>query len=212
MFKIIICEDHEVVVEGVKLMLERHGGFLLCGHAHNQQELLHLIEKEKPDVVLLDLNLKKQDGFSILEQVRPRYPNLKVIILTMYEETFLIEKAKKLKANGYLLKTSANGELLDALHHVVISNEFYLPAGLVKQKKENEAYRDEFIVKMQLTTREVEIIRLVAQGKSAKEIADQLFLSLHTVDTHRRNILSKLKMKNIADLVRFAFENHLLSA
>jgi DNA-binding NarL/FixJ family response regulator len=128
----------------------------------------------------------------------------------MYEETYLIEKAKKLKANGYLLKNSSNGELREALHHIFSSNTFFLPAGLFKQKLANEAFRDEFIEKMHLTDREIEIIKSVAAGKSAKEIADQLFLSLHTVNTHRRNVLIKLKLKNIADLVRFAFENHLL--
>ena len=211
-YKIIICEDHEVVVEGVRLMLANQSQFLLGGHARTQSELFHLIEKEKPQVLLLDLNLKREDGFSLLEQIRQRYPGLKVIILTMYEEPYLIEKAKKSKANGYLLKNSANGELVEALNHVLISDQFFLPAGLVKQKRDNESYRDEFIEKMHLTVREIEIIKLVAEGKSAKEIAEQLFLSLHTVDTHRRNILTKLKLKNIADLVRFAFENHVLGS
>jgi len=201
-----------VVVEGIKLMLSGQEQFTLCGHARNEKELVQLIQFEHPQVVLLDLNLKKEDGFSLLEKVRQLYPNLKVIILTMYEELYLIEKAKKFKANGYLLKNSANGELLEALNHVLISDQFFLPAGLVKQKRDNESHRDEFIEKMHLTVREIEIIKLVAEGKSAKEIADQLFLSLHTVDTHRRNILTKLKLKNIADLVRFAFENHVLGS
>ncbi len=186
--------------------------FTLCGHARNEKELFQLIQLEHAHVILLDLNLKRDDGFSLLEQIRQHHPGIKVIILTMYEEAYLIEKARKLKANGYLLKNSANSELLDALRHVFISDQFFLPAGLAKQKQDNEIYRDEFIDKMHLTIREVEIIRLVAEGKSAKEIADQLFLSLHTVDTHRRNILAKLKLKNIADLVRFAFENHLLGS
>ncbi len=209
-YKIIICEDHDVVVEGVKLMLIGQEQFTIFGHARSEHELLQLIHREHPDIVLLDLNLKKQDGFSILEKLRPQHPQLKVIIFTMYEEAYLIEKAKKLKANGYLLKNSANDELLEALHHVFVSDQFFLPSGLVKQKRENETYRDEFIEKMHLTVREVEIIKLVAEGKTAKEIADQLFLSLHTVDTHRRNILIKLKLKNIADLVRFAAKNYLI--
>lgn len=209
-YKIAICEDHEVVVEGVKLMLASHEEFTLCGHARNEQELLSLLVKEKPEVLLLDLNLKKQDGFSILEKIQPHNPGLKIIIFTMYDDAFMIERAKKLKANAYLLKNSSNGELHEALNHVLSSSAFYLPPALLKQKQENETYRDEFIEKMHLTSREIEIIKLVAEGKSAKEIADQLFLSLHTVDTHRRNVLIKLKMKNIADLVRFAAKNHLI--
>ena len=208
--KIAICEDHNIVVEGVRLMLAGLPQFQLCGHARTEDELLPLLQREQPEVLLLDLNLKKQDGFTILGNIRPRYPDLKVLILTMYEDAFLIEKAQKIKANGYLLKNSPDGELHEALNHVLVSDKFYLPSGLLKQKEEHETYRHEFIEKMHLTNREVEIIRLVAEGKAAKEIANQLFLSLHTVDTHRRNILAKLKLKNIADLVRFAFENHLL--
>ena len=98
-YKLIICEDHDVVVEGVKLMLANQEQFVVCGHARNQQDLLLLLDKAKPEVLLLDLNLNGQDGFTILEQIRARNPTLKVIIFTMYEEGFMIEKAKKLIAN-----------------------------------------------------------------------------------------------------------------
>ena len=209
MHKIVICEDHDIVVEGVRLILSGWPNFTLSGHARTEDELLPLLEKQ-PHILLLDLNLKKQDGFQILEKIKPVYPNLKILILTMYEEAFLIDKAKKLHANGYLLKNSSNGELLEALNHVIVSAEFFLPAGLRKHKNEQETYRDKFVEKMHLTSREIEIIKLVVKGKTGKEIADELFLSLYTVDTHRKNILAKLKLKNIADLVRFAFEHHLV--
>lgn len=208
--RIIICEDHDVVVEGIKLMLASHEHYRVDGHARNQQELVSLLKKEEPAVLFLDLNLNGQDGFTILDQIRPQFPSLKVIIFTMYEEGFMIEKAKRLRANGYLLKNCSQSELVEALSHISSSSEFYLPASLLKQKRENETYRDEFVEKMHLTAREIEIIKLVAVGKSAKEIADQLFLSQHTVDTHRRNVLIKLDMKNIADLVRFAAKNNLI--
>lgn len=208
--KIVICEDHDVVVEGIKLMLHSEAEFSVHGHAHSLEELLPLLANIQPDILLLDLNLKKQDGFAILEEVRSHYPLLKILILTMYEEFFLIEKARKLKANGYLLKNTSNSELRASLHHVMAAKDFYLPSNLIAQRTNHEQQRDEFVNKMHLTGREIEIIKLIAQGKPAKEIANQLFLSLHTVDTHRRNILTKLKLKNIADLVRFAFESHLL--
>ncbi len=191
-------------------MLANQEQFMVCGHARNQQELVLCLEKEKPELLLLDLNLNGQDGFTILEQIRQHYPDLRVIIFSMYEQGFMIEKARKAKANGYLLKNSSRHELVEALNHVINSTEFYLPQALLKQKRENDTYRDEFIEKMHLTAREIEMIKLVAAGKSAKKIADQLFLSIHTVDTHRRNVLVKLKMKNIADLVRFAAKNNLI--
>ena len=209
MHKIVICEDHNIVVEGIRLILSGWPDFQLAGHARTEDQLLPLLEKQ-PHILLLDLNLKKQDGFQILEKIKPVYPNLKILILTMYEEAFLIDKAKKLHANGYLLKNSSNVELLEALNHVIVSAEFFLPAGLRTHKNEQETYRDKFVEKMHLTSREIEIIKLVVKGKTGKEIADELFLSLYTVDTHRKNILAKLKLKNIADLVRFAFEHHLV--
>ncbi len=209
LIKIIICEDHDVVVEGIRLMLSDQSEFLLCGHAYNLTQLLTLIEQQKPQLLLLDLNLKKQDGFSILETLTQKYPKLKVLIFTMYEESYLIEKAIKLKANGYILKNASNVEFREALRQVTQSPGFYLASQLKKQQQTNEAYRDQFVEKMHLTLREIEIIKLIVAGKSAKEIAEVLFLSMHTVDTHRRNIMIKLKIKNVADLVRFAFENHL---
>lgn len=197
------------MVEGVKLLLSQQKDFLLCGHARNYDEVAAMANKRDPAILLLDLNLKKEDGFSILQKIKTNHPVLKVIIFTMYEEAYLIEKAEKLKANGYVLKSSSNRDLLDALGQVIKSEEFYLPGHLSKQKNKHSVLRDEFVGKMHLSPREIEIIKLIAQGKSAKEIAKEIFLSLHTVDTHRRNILDKLDLKNIADLTRFAIENHL---
>jgi len=210
LYKILICEDHEVVVEGVKMMLAGQDEFLLSGHAATYTQLQPLLLHEAPSILLLDLNLKKEDGFSILLKLKENNTNIKVLIFTMYEEAYLIEKARKLGANGFLLKNMAHGELVKALRHVSNSEEFYLQSNLKGQQQQEMALRDQFVEKMQLTPREIDIIRLVAMGKSAKEMGDELFLSIHTVDTHRRNIISKLKLKNIADLARFAVENHLL--
>ncbi|MBS1490756.1 MAG: response regulator transcription factor [Bacteroidetes bacterium] len=210
MYKILICEDHEIVVEGVKMMLASQDEFMLCGHVTTYAQLQPFLQHENPSVLLLDLNLKKEDGYTILIKLKENYPHVKVLILTMYEEAYLIEKARKLGANGFLLKNMAHGELVEALRHVFNSEEFYLQSNLKTQQQQEIVLRDQFVEKMHLTPREIDIIRLVAMGKSAKEIGDELFLSIHTVDTHRRNIIDKLKLKNIADLARFAVENHLL--
>ena len=210
MHKLIICEDHDIVVEGIRLMLSGHLTFTFAGHARNGSELNALLRKEQPAVLLLDLNLKQDDGLALLENLRLLFPELKVLILTMYEEFFLIEKAKKLKANGYLLKNTVTEDFTSALDHVMTSTEFFLPSGLLRKKNNHEHHRDAFVEKMKLTPREVEVIKMIVTGKAAKEMAGELFLSLHTVDTHRKNILKKLQLKNIADLVRFAYDNHLV--
>ncbi len=209
MHSLVICEDHHVVVDGIRLMLADQQEFALVGHAPNLSELKRLIGKHKPSLVILDLNLNGENGFTILENLRSNHPDLKVIIVTMYEESFLIEKAQKLGANGYLLKNMDGAEFLRALQEVQHGSSFYLQISLEKRQHENGQYRDSFIERMHLTPREVEIIKLIVQGKQAKQIANELFLSMHTVDTHRRNVLTKLNLKNIADLTRFAIENKL---
>ena len=207
--KVVICEDHEIVVDGIERLLANSPQYTIAGHARKETELQQLIADKNPDIVLLDINLGKEDGFHILESIRKYDTNIKVIIFTMYDNQFLIEKARSLKANGYLLKDTINGELKEALAGVY-QQEFFLHNTLSKRKAEHDHTRDTFVERMRLTKREIEIICLIAKGKQNEEIAEQLFLSFHTVKTHRKNILKKLNITNAADLVRFAFENHLL--
>ena len=207
--KVVICEDHEIVVDGIEMLLANSLQYTIVGHARKETDLQQLIAEKNPDIVLLDLNLGKEDGFHILQSIRKKNANIKVIIFTMYDNQFLIEKARLLKANGYLLKDTINGELKEALAGVY-QQEFFLHESLLKRRTEHDLTRDTFVERKQLPKRETEIICLVAKGKQNEEIAELLFLSLHTVKTHRKNILKKLNITNTADLVRFAFENHLL--
>lgn len=208
--KIVICEDHDIIVDGLQSLLAASENFTFSGHARSEDDLHSILKKENPDILILDLNLRNSDGFSILQNIRKQNPNhLKVLILTMYDDDDLIEKAKQLKANGYLLKNAGNDELLEALNEMN-SSDFYLPGHLRLKRASNQIQRDQFVEKMHLTKREIEIIRMIVQGKSALEISETLFLSYHTVRTHRKNILKKLTLNNAADLVRFAYENHLL--
>ena len=207
--KIVICEDHEIVVDGIEMLLANTPEYAIVGHTKREDELHQLITEKNPDIILLDLNLGKVDGFHILEGIRKKNTQVKVIIFTMYENEFLIDKARLLKANGYLLKDTISGELKEALAGVY-HEEFFLHETLRKRKSDNEKMRDEFVERMKLTKRETEIICLVAKGKQNEEISLLLFLSIHTVKTHRKNIFKKLNISSIADLVRFAFENHLL--
>lgn len=208
--KIIVCEDHAIMVDGLEMLLANHPHYSIVGHAQKEEEILHLLSEKNPEIVLLDLNLKNTDGFSILGSIRKTNADVKVLIFTMYDSEFLIEKARTLKANGYLLKNVGNDELLKALDALYDHSDFYVSDELKNRKKQNGQMRDDFVEKMRLTKREVEIIRLIAKGKQNEDIAEQLFLSFHTVKTHRKNILKKLTLNNTADLVRFAYESHLI--
>ncbi len=209
--KIVICEDHALFADGLRVLLSFHARFQLAGQVRHEKELLPILESTPIDILLLDLNLGGTDGFTILEKVKPRFPQLMIVIVTMYEDEYLIEKAKKLGANGYLLKNANTEELISALDELQ-ATDFYLPPSLQKLRNDHAHQRFEFIEKMKLTKREIEIICLFAKGQTPEQISDQLFLSLHTVRTHKKNIMKKLGLSQGSDLVRFAFENHMLGS
>ncbi|MFM7858824.1 MAG: DNA-binding response regulator, partial [Flammeovirgaceae bacterium] len=147
--------------------------------------------------------------FGILAKVRTAYPSLLVLMLTMYDDDHLIAKAKLAKANGYLLKNISSIELFDALKKLNHSS-FYEDPKAFLQRSKVVGQRDSFVEKMKLTKREAEIVTLVAKGKDAITISEELYLSENTVLTHKKNIMKKLELASTADLVRFAFENKLV--
>lgn len=209
MKKIVICEDHRIVFDGLELLLKDNRDFSIIGYAATGKELKPLLKNKKPDILILDLNLPDTDGFTLLKEVRKENSDMKVMILTMYHDSFLIEKAESEGVNAYLLKNSSNEELLNALGSLD-KVPFFVTQAVQQEIDRKKMYRDRFAQKMKLTRRELEIVQRLARGQSSQEIADQLFLSLHTVETHRKNIFRKLEINNIADLVRFAHDNRIV--
>jgi DNA-binding NarL/FixJ family response regulator len=207
--KIVVCDDHMIVTEGLELLFKDSSQFSLVGQSANGKELLDKLDRLKPDILLLDLNLKDTDGFSLLSEIRKRNKDLLVIILTMYQDDVLIQRAQKEGANGYLLKSASNKELLEALERVN-TQSFYLSRSLKNEIEQRQKFRDHFANKMKLTRREAELIPLLASGKSSASIARELNVSAYTIETHRKNIFKKLKINNIIELVNFAHENKLL--
>jgi DNA-binding NarL/FixJ family response regulator len=199
-----------MVADGIRLLLGQSTSFQFAGKSNNASSTLQLIEQEHPYLLLLDLNLKGENGFVILEQLKKQFAQLKVIILTIYDDETLVEKARQLGADGFITKDTDSTELLHLLEEVASGSSFVEPAALRKRYQEHPLFRDQFVESMHLTKREVEMIQLITQGKHAPEIANELFLSLHTVNTHRKNILKKLNLSNVAELVRFAVENRLV--
>jgi DNA-binding NarL/FixJ family response regulator len=207
--KVVVCEDHKIVYEGLELLLKQQKQYQIVGYSVTGKDLDDILTRKSPDILILDLNLQDTDGFTLLREVKKRHTGVKIIILTMYHDSFLIEKARAEGANGYLLKNSSNEELLTALGSMDES-EFFVTSAIQKEIDHKKMYSDRFAQKMKLTRRESEIVVSLARGGTSQEIADQLFISLHTVETHRKNIFRKLEVNNIADLVRFAHENHLV--
>ncbi|RZL68835.1 MAG: response regulator transcription factor [Pedobacter sp.] len=203
--KIFIADDHQLLIDGLTSFFKELDGFEVIGHANDGLVLLQEMATKVPDIILLDLNMPKMDGMATLKNIKANYPNIKVIIISNYHQSQLIKETKALGANGYVLKNGSKSDLLSAIE-TVNSGKMYFPEEEEKTNN-NSVFADEFMKKHQLTKREVEIIRLVCQELNSKEIAEKLFIAEFTVNTHRRNILSKLGMKNTPALINFAKQN-----
>lgn len=172
-------------------------------------DLLPALHQFDPDLLLLDLNLPDYDGFTLLERIREINKRLRILIFTVYEDDALIQRARKLGANGYLAKNASPQEILIALDGIQ-APEFYLSKKTQAVLAQKKNYNDQFVSQLRLTTRELQIIRELVKGKSSTEIADELFLSPLTIETHRKNILRKLGLGSTVELVTFAYENRLV--
>lgn len=206
--KIVICEDHNLTIEGLRVLLSVNPMFMVAGHAHNSNELFSELEEVNPDILIMDINLGDEDGLLLTKKVKEKWPNIRVLILTMYDDAALVNKSKALNANGYLTKSASSRELIEALNGIM-GDQFYESPVAHAKRLNGFKKRDEFIEKMKLTKREVEIMSLIGKGKNTEDISEQLFLSLHTVRTHKKNIMKKLGMNTTAELVHYAMENHL---
>ncbi|HEY3430374.1 MAG TPA: response regulator transcription factor [Cyclobacteriaceae bacterium] len=207
--KVFICEDHTIVLDGLKLVLEQFPEFKIIGNAGQGKGLLTTLESQRPDILILDLNLPDTDGFTLLEEIRSVNKTILIIILTMYNDESLVDRAKRAGANAFLLKNVDNQELIHVLRNAK-QDTFYLSQSLKNESEKKKMFQDRFTNRMKLTDREIEIIRLLAQGHSSAYIAKTLFLSTHTVNTHRKNILRKLEVSSTVELVNFAHANNLL--
>jgi DNA-binding NarL/FixJ family response regulator len=204
--KIFIADDHQILIDGIISFFNELDGFEVIGHANDGVNLLREIATNIPDIILLDLNMPKLDGIATLKKLKENYPNIKVIILSNYHQSQLIKETKAIGANGYVLKNGSKSDLLNAIE-TAQKGKLYFPEEEEVNLNTELVFTDEFMKKHQLTKREVEIIRLVCQELSSKEIGDKLFISEFTVTTHRRNILSKLDIKNTPALINFAKQN-----
>lgn len=189
----------------------------VAGHAADGKSLMKILPQHLPDILLLDLNLPDEDGLDLIPEIRKRYKDVRIIVLTMYDDPKLVKTARKRGAQGYVLKSCDREELLQALA-CVSEGECYYAEELASVNGRSRSdvnlqervYVDKFVRKHHLTKRELEILQLIAQALSNKEIAGQLFISDQTVSVHRKNIMRKLGVSNTAGLVKVAYDNSLV--
>jgi DNA-binding NarL/FixJ family response regulator len=207
-YRIIIADDHQLLIDGLMAVLQTEPAWEVLEPVNNGKQLLSRLAETHVDLVLLDLNMPQMDGIQTLEQIRQRYPKIKVLVITNYNQPQLQAEVKRLGASGYLLKNVSAVSLKSAISIILNGGACFEELMPVKEAAESW-FLDDFMKKHQLTRREVEIIKMIALELTTKEIADKLFLSELTVSTHRKNIMRKLDVKNVAGVVIFARQHNL---
>lgn len=210
MITIGIIDDHGIVLQGVSNIFASKKEYKVLFAINNLTEANQALENEQPQVLFLDINIKGDDGLDALKVFTKKYNAMKVIMLTSFEETALVKTALRNGANGYLLKDASETEFLAAIESV-LNNEQYIQKSMQDMMlKEAMGQKKDTSYIPKLTRREKEILQLVVDEKTTQEMADELFLSVSTIETHRMNLISKLGVKNAAGLVKIALEKGLL--
>jgi len=210
--KVILVDDHQIVRDGIKALINDDPSINIITEASSAAELMDKLETYRPDVILMDINLPDSTGIELTKELKETKPEIKILILSMHMGEDFIVNAIEAGAKGYLPKTTSKKELLSAINTIAKGEDYFnetisniLIKSYVKRaqtpKKEEEKIID-------LTRREKEIITLFALGLSNKEIADKLFISIRTVESHKNNIMNKLELKSTVDLVKFALKNN----
>jgi DNA-binding NarL/FixJ family response regulator len=203
--EILIADDHVLFNDGLKSLVEGEHDLKICGQVFCGSEVLPFIQANHTDLILLDINLPRINGIDLIEPLKKNAPDIKIIIISMYTDKYFVDKVLSQGIPGYILKNASKVELLDAIRKVSLGEFYYDP----KLKKDNLHAGDDFSRKFSLTRRELEILYMIKENNTNKQIADQLFLSLFTVETHRRNINLKLGINNPADLIHFIYKNNI---
>jgi DNA-binding NarL/FixJ family response regulator len=211
--RIVIAEDHTILRQGLKALLKSDANLEVVGEAEDGLEAIRCVEKKNPDLLLLDLNMPRMDGISVINEIKKRHPETKIIVLTMHMQEEYILEAFRSGAQGYCLKASSHDELIMAIN-AVLSGKFYVSPEISGKVLEGFLEGQKNIKKKSswdiLTQREKEVLKLVGEGYQNKEIADYLFISVKTVEKHRANIMEKLDLHSASALTAYSIEKGLI--
>jgi len=195
--KTFIVDDHYMVIEGIRSLLQNEKSVEWMGHAMNAASCLAFLNKELPDVILMDINLPDMSGIDLCKEVKTKYPSVFIIGLSTFNQQSFIQKMMDNGASGYVLKNATQEEITSAIE-TVMKGKTYL------SEEASNTLRKENGTNIVLTRREKEVLELIADGMTNGEIAQKLFISVTTVDTHRKNLLAKFETKNTAALIKIA--------
>ncbi|MBZ0258857.1 response regulator transcription factor [bacterium] len=205
---IIIVDDHPIVREGLKQIIQQDGRLTVCAEAENYQSALDLIEAHQPDIAIVDLSLKQSSGLDLIKEISSRWSRVKILVLSIYDEMLYAERAIRAGANGYVMKQQAMINILDGIHCVLRGETFVseavskhlLSTLTMKRIDNNEDYIGN------LSNRQLQIFQMYGQGMKTRAIAGELNISIKTVESHREHILEKLHLNDSSEMVRIAIE------
>ncbi|UCG30673.1 MAG: response regulator transcription factor [candidate division WOR-3 bacterium] len=211
--KILLADDHTLFREGMRSLLQKELNIRIIGEAENGREAVKLALELKPDVIVMDITMPDLNGMEATRKIRKAIPQIKVICLSMHSDRRYVVDMFRAGASGYLIKSCAYKELTDAINIVAANQKYISPqiAHIVIDESIGKQQTKKKAVKSTLTPREREILQLIAEGKNTKYIAHHLYKSTKTVETHRRNIMRKLKAKSVAELTRYAISEGIIT-
>lgn len=207
--KVLLVDDHQMFLDGMRTILSSERYIQIVAEAQNGKEALDILAEKEVDMVITDINMPVMSGTDLARNIKRKYPHVKILVLTMYNDREIIHEIVMTESEGYILKNSNKRELINAISRIIDHGTYYSNE-VISIMTENYVAKEKIKDKTQeLTAREKEIISLICQELTSAEIADKLFLSPLTVETHRKNILRKTNSKTIVGLIKFAIENKL---
>ena len=214
--RILIADDHDLMRRGLKALVESHLNWQVCDEAHTGREAVAKAEQTKPDVVILDICMPELNGLEAARSIRKASPNTEILILSVHYSDRLIREIVEAGVRGYIMKSDSDRDLIDALEKLANHKPFftYKAAEMMLARFNHSGSRSGMneTVGERLTTREREIVQLLSEGRSSKEVASFLGISVKTVETHRANVMRKLDIHSVSELVRYAVRNQIIEA
>ncbi|AEA44698.1 response regulator [Fluviicola taffensis] len=209
--KLLIVDDHQMIIDGIKSLLRKEKQFEFIAEANSGEEALELLQNHRPDILITDISMPGMSGNELIKALKSADPEMKILVVSMHNDPEIIADIVMLEAEGYILKNTGRKELTAALEKIADGSTFYSEEVLLSlMKRQKKEFRKDLEV-AQLSNREIEIIRLIALEYSNEKIAEELFISKRTVETHRKNINQKTNIKTVVGLIKFAIRNELVS-
>jgi len=209
MIRVIIADDHQMFIDGMKMLIQSYDNIEVVGEANDGDGALTLLEQHPADIAILDINMPGKDGIETAKVIREKFPEIRVLMVTMYKQKEFISQLVAAGVSGYILKNTGADELYTAIRVIHEGGE-YFGEEITQEILHSMRHRNSMPEEVHFSKREIEILKLLAEELTSQQIAEKLFISFHTVESHRKNMLSKAGVKNTAGLIRYGINGGMI--